>query len=137
MTLTDKEKNDVLLGNVSEKHTDTYKKAKVWYDERIKVYSDIGKLSASATRFWFDSDESAIKMQFGFESIDFKKYEALSKDFDKVFGKMNQDLDALFSEMNTHMSKVFENVAPAMGTIFSGFDEIFGDFFGKETKKKK
>ena len=137
MTLTEKEQNDVLLGNIEEKKTKTYKSAKLWFEERVQVYSQIGKLSITETKLWFDANEYAVKMQFVIESIDKEKYEKLSKDIDKHFHTLNQDMDILFKELTMQMDKAFKKINPTIDKIFEEFDELFTNIFGKHKKKKE
>ncbi len=136
MTLTAAEQKSVVLGTVQEKQTATYKKAKTYFESLVKMYSEIGTVSITETKLWFDVSEHAVKMQITMTAIDEKKYQKFSKEMDKAMGKMSQDLDVIFKEMSEHMDKVFKKLEPIMDDAFKKFDEIFDNFFGKGTSKK-
>ena len=137
LTLTAKEKNDVLLGTVAEKNTDTYKKAKKLFEKTVSAYSQIGTLSTTETKLWFDVSEYSVKMQFVIDTVDKKKYQKFSKEMDHAFDKMNKEMDVVLKEMSAQMDKVFKDLEPAMEKAFSGFNEILNDFFGDNKKTKK
>lgn len=137
MTFTEAEKKNILFGNVQEKQTDTYKKAKLYFNERMKVYSQIGKLSTAETKLWIDHNEYAVKMQFAITEIDEKKYKQLSKDVDKVFADMSQKLDVIFEELSSVTDRIFKKLEPTLDDAFKKFDEIIDTFFGDKKKTKK
>lgn len=141
MTLTAEEQKNVTLGTVHEKKTETYKNAKKRFEDRIKVYSQIGTLSTTETKLWFDASNNSVKMQFVFDAVDKKKYLKFSKDVDKVFGEMNKDFDKIFKEMNEQMDATFKNLEPVMDNAFKQFDGLFDGLFdgflGSDKKTKK
>jgi hypothetical protein len=144
MIFTEVEKDAILLGTVSEKQTETYKKAKKYFEEYKQFYFRIGALSTIETKIWFDFQPNLnslnlpeIKMQFIFDSIDHEKYERFSKKTDQVFKEMSDEMNIAFKDLSEKMNKIFADMKPVMDKAFSNFDDIFTDFFGESKSKKK
>lgn len=137
ITLTEEEQKNLLLGNISAPEaTETYKKAKKHFDERVEFLNKFATLSATETKMWFDYADNSCKMQYMVEGLNSEKTKEFEEQFKKLFKSMDKTMTKWFKDMEKSTEKFFRKTEPAVNEIFGKMDKLFNDLFGSEGKKK-